>query len=387
MLFQLNHPFDPRGRNPGLLFRLIIPMRIEVSLLLYTTRLLAFAAMLSASAGFAEKPEAIRFGVSSSGVGNPPRSAGGYTSIAQLHQYLEKEFAADGIPVKWIFFKGQGPAVNEALANNQLDFTSLGDLPSYIGRAVGLDARAVLVLSRRTDSYIGVQPNSGIASPKDLAGKRLTFNKGTASQLLANRVFEQAGIQERDVRIVNMEPANGKAAFLAGQVDAIFGTHDLLRLSEAGKVKIIYKSKENPSAYSASHVLVNQKFAERYPDLTRRVVKALVKAAHWASLEANRDSVFCLWGEAGPVKADVYREIYAGIPLGHRLSPLFDAYAYEANRRGIADAHRYKLIRKSYDVNAWIDTHYLDQALKDLNLETFWPQFDKDGRLLPNTKS
>ena len=48
---------------------------------------------------------------------------------------LEEEFKKDGVKVQWTFFKGAGPAVNEALVNKQLDFAWQGDLPSIVHRA------------------------------------------------------------------------------------------------------------------------------------------------------------------------------------------------------------------------------------------------------------
>lgn len=327
------------------------------------------------------KPQVIRFGVSSAGVGQPPRVSTGWTSVAQLHGYLEKEFAPDGIEVKWIFFKGQGPAVNEALANNQLDFTTLGDLPSIIGRSVGLDTRLVLVNNSRLDVYVAVAPESPINKIEDLRGKRIVFHKGTSTQLAVNRILARHGLSEKDVRVVNMEPANAKAAFLAGQVDALFGAFNLITLQEQKKARIIQDTRDLPAATSLGHVLVNQKFAGQYPEATGRVVKALVKAAHWASQEEHRDSVFNLWGTAGVVPASQYRKQYAGIPLAQLLSPLFDDFIVAHDARGVEDAFRFKLIRKTFDVNLWIDDRYLKAALRDLKLETFWPRYDKDGRL------
>ena len=36
------------------------------------------------------------------------------------------------VQIKWLFFAGAGPAVNEAIANEQIDFALQGDLPSVI---------------------------------------------------------------------------------------------------------------------------------------------------------------------------------------------------------------------------------------------------------------
>jgi sulfonate transport system substrate-binding protein len=248
-----------------------------------------------------------------------------------------------------------------------------------VGRSAGLDTRLVLVSGSRADAYIAVPPNSPLKDVGDLRGKRVAFNKGTATQLLANRVLEKYGLEEKDIRVVNMEPANAKAAFLAGQVDAIFGTLDLIRLSAEGKARILWSSKKYPLAASAGHILVNQKFADRYPEHAYRVVKALLKAAHWAGEEANRDSVLKIWGSAGALPESLYRREFKDVHLSTRLSPIFDPYIQAADRQSVSDAYRYKLIRKPFDVDAWIDRRYADAALKELGLEGFWPAFDKDG--------
>jgi sulfonate transport system substrate-binding protein len=338
--------------------------------------------ILLASLARAGNDVTIRFGVSSAGVGNPPRVSTGWTSVAQLHGYLEREFQRDGIAVKWIFFKGQGPAVNEAMANNQIDFTTLGDLPALIGRAAGLDTRLVLVTNSRLDVYVAVPPGSPAARVQDLRGKRIAFHKGTSTQLAVNRILERHGLTEKDVRIVNMEPANAKAALLAGQVDAIFGSFDMMALQEQKKAKVIFDTRNLPAATSLGYVLANQRFAEAHPDLTRRVVKALVEAAHWASREEHRDSLFALWAKAGVVPEALHRRNFEGVPLSDRLSPLFDEFIVAHIRRGVDDAIKYKLIRKPIDPAAWIDTSYVTAALRDLKLEKAWPRHDKAGKTL-----
>ncbi|MES2205924.1 MAG: aliphatic sulfonate ABC transporter substrate-binding protein [Pseudomonadota bacterium] len=327
-------------------------------------------------------PNVIRFGISTAGIGNPPRVSTGWISVAQTQRLLENEFAKDGIKIEWIFFKGQGPAVNEAISNNQLDFTSLGDLPSIIGRSVGLDTRLVLVGTSRSDSYIGVLPNSPIKTLADLKGKRVSFNKGTASQLAANRVFASAGFSEKDIKVISMDPATAKSAFFSGDIDAFFSTLELVKFQKEGKARIIYHTKSLPSASLQGFIVANQKFAKAYPQITQRVVKSLVKAAYWTSEEKNRDAVFKLWGSAGSIPEYVYRQEYQGVPLTHRLNPLFDPFIVERTKQSVKDAYTFKLIRKPFDVDSWIDRSYLNSALKELNLEHHWPQFDASGGLI-----
>ncbi|WP_169307220.1 aliphatic sulfonate ABC transporter substrate-binding protein [Chitiniphilus eburneus] len=336
------------------------------------TLLITLAAPLHA----AEKlPEVIRFGVSSAGVGKPPRVNSGWISVAQLHRYLENEFARDGVKIEWIFFKGQGPAVNEAISNNQLDFTTLGDLPAIVSRSVGVDTRAVLG-SARADIYVVARPGAGIRSIADLRGKRVAFHKGTATQLSAARLFAAHGLSEKDVRIINMEPGTAKAALLSGDIDATFGTLDLVHFRDTGRAVLVYSSRNDtgPGATGQGFVLVNQKFAQRHPQTTTRVVKALVRAAQWSSDPAHREEIFKLWASAGAVPESTYRREYKGIALADRFSPLLDPALASRTRQAAALALQNRLIRKPIDVESWFDRRYLDAALGELGLVGYWDE-------------
>ncbi|WP_249935106.1 hypothetical protein [Azotobacter chroococcum] len=67
-----------------------------------------------APAGAADNPQVIRFGLATVGKGGIPFASSSVTSLAHQRQAIEKELAADGIKVEWTYFKGAGPAVNEA---------------------------------------------------------------------------------------------------------------------------------------------------------------------------------------------------------------------------------------------------------------------------------
>ena len=132
----------------------MLPLRLLRSLLIASL----FA--LPAAAAHADKPATIRIGVAQQGAGDPPTFGGSSAATAQLQQLVEKEFAADGIKVEWLFFKGAGPAVNEAIANKALDFAYQGDLPAVLARANGIKTRLLLAASVRSGVKIAVPPDS-----------------------------------------------------------------------------------------------------------------------------------------------------------------------------------------------------------------------------------
>src|SRR5271166_3189199 len=114
-----------------------------------TRRALAASALGLAAAPFATHParaaaRVVRLGFASIGAGNRQFTGGSAVATAHAEGHLEREFEGENVEIRWFFFAGAGPAVNEALAGNQLDFAIQGDLPSVIGRSNGLPTRIVM---------------------------------------------------------------------------------------------------------------------------------------------------------------------------------------------------------------------------------------------------
>lgn len=112
---------------------------------LLKTMLGGLALAFAVSPVYAEKLSKVRIGVATAGGGEPITWGGSPGSVARLNSWIEEAFKDDGVDVEWVFFKGAGPAVNEALSNKQIDFAYHGDLPSVVGRANGLKTRVLLI--------------------------------------------------------------------------------------------------------------------------------------------------------------------------------------------------------------------------------------------------
>ncbi len=327
-------------------------------------------------------PEVIRFGFLGVGVGSPPRMSASWLAFAQQQRRIEQAFAGQGVTVEWVFFKGAGPAVNEALTNRQLDFTALGDLPAIIGRSVGVDTRLVLTLAPRSEYYVVARPGVGIRGVADLRGRRVAFHKGTATQLAANRMLKAHGLTEKDLRVVNLDLAAQTAAFQSGDIDALFGNLAVLRLQDLGIAEVVHDTKADPASSTQTYILVSEAFATRYPQTTQRVVGALLGTAAWASDEARRDEVVRHWGETGSISEATYRREYRTRALPEILSPLIDPFIVARLRQSVGEALDFRLIRRPFEVEAWIDRRYLEQALAEQGLGEAWPSFDADGQPL-----
>jgi sulfonate transport system substrate-binding protein len=349
----------------------------------YLPQFLIYAALTFTSMhAAAEKPAVIRIGVAQQGAGDPPTFGGSPAATVQIQQLLEKEFAADGIKVQWLFFKGAGPAVNEAIADNALDFAYQGDLPSVLARANGLKTRILLESGVRYGVKVGVPPDSDIKSIKDLKGRRVAIFRGTNLQLVADNVLAANQLDEHALRVINLDTASSLAALASKGIDASVNDYHLYRLRDQGLARIIYESQhDGPQFTRQAHLLVLDGFDKAHPDIVQRVVNVFVQASQWSSDEANRDALFKLWAKSG-VSYGSWQAEFADQRLKDRNSPLIDPFIVARYKAVAQDALNLKLIRQPVDVDSWFEPRYLDNALRTQKLEHYWTRYDAAGKPL-----
>ncbi|MCC8402278.1 ABC transporter substrate-binding protein [Paraburkholderia sp. MMS20-SJTN17] len=359
-----------------------IPRTFLKTVFLLRSALLAAVLAFASSQAHADKPAVIRIGVAQQGAGDPPTFGGSPAATVQQLQLLEKEFAADGIKIEWLFFKGAGPAVNEAIADKSLDFAFQGDLPSVLGRANGLKTRILLESGVRVGVKFAVPPDSPVQSVKDLKGRRVSIFRGTNLQLVADNVLAANQLDERDLRVINLDSASALAALSSKGVDASVNDYHLYKLRDQGLAKIIYESQTGgPQFTRQSHLLVLDDFDRAHPDIVQRVVNAFVKGAQWSSEEANRDALFKLWEKSGVSYASWQAE-FANQTLKSRNSPLIDPFIVARYKAVASDALKLKLIRQPVVVDGWFEPRYLENALHSQSLEHYWTRYDAQGKPL-----
>ena len=133
---------------------------------------------------------------------------------------LEPRLAAKGITVQWTEFPA-GPQLLEGLNVGSIDFGTVGEAPPIFAQAAG--ANLVYVghepPSPRSEAII-VQKDSKLRSVADLKGRKVALNKGSNVHFLLLRALEKAGIAYSEIQTVFLPPAEGRAAFERGAVDA-----------------------------------------------------------------------------------------------------------------------------------------------------------------------
>lgn len=333
--------------------------------------LLAGASTLLSACGGQEAVKTIRVGAVGGAQGR--NSSTGNVTIAQANGFFDREFAKDGIKTQVVYFVGTGPAINEAFAQGQLDFAEYGGLPNVIGLAGGAPTKLLVARHSASSYYLAASTAPGrpvIESVAQMKGHKVALQMGTMPHILLVKLLERHGLSDKDVQVVNLQSAEANAAFVAGAVDALFGSTAILLLRDRGQARIIGSSKEAPPGLNLGGFLVHRDFEKEHPDITARVTKVMVQTYNWASRPENRDALLALYGRSG-VPVRYYGEDYPA-PLKDRFSPLIDPQVRTGYQQ-IADfALSRKLIRAQPDFNAWFEPSYQQKALKELGLEGYW---------------
>lgn len=346
----------------------------------FSAAALGALALATARAQSADKPAVIRIGFPNAGTGGRPLGGGSYTSNAHHLRAIDEEFKADGIRIEWKFFPGAGPALNESLANGLVDFgLGHGDLPVLVGRSTGLKHKVIASSGRGGDSYFVVPTASGAKTVADLKGKRIATFKGTASQLTLNRWFDKFGLSDKDFRVISLDSDSTLAALSTGDIDGTVRAP--FDLEARGVARRIHEILDDPYITRPGTIWVSDAFETRYPQLVQRFVTRLVKVAHWSTQEANRERQYQLWATSGTPYIDYKVQWDRTRDLRDRINPLLDEYYSASLQRSIDEVKKYKLVRRDVTLDGWLEPKYLNQALKDLQLEDHWPRQDADGKV------
>jgi sulfonate transport system substrate-binding protein len=282
-------------------------------------------------------------------------SGGGLVDVIRDQQLFEKALAADGIKVQWNFFKGAGPAINEAFANDQVDLAYLGDLAAIVGKSNGLDTRLLSATGRDIKLYLGVLPGSGIKTLADLKGKRVGIFRGTAAQLSFDAALVSQGLTEKDFKVINLDFSASTSALVAKQIDATWGASNLTALRARGLVDIPLTTKDLNGAGSIQSVLVGSgAFVDAHPDVIKRLLKAQEQAQKWVSDEANKDAYIQLVSGLAGYPAVILQSDLGDEKLGQLFQTQLDATFLKNLDASIKLASEQRLIRKPFNTAGWV---------------------------------
>jgi sulfonate transport system substrate-binding protein len=192
---------------------------------------------------------------------------------------LEAEFAKDGTTIRWVQSAGSNKAL-EFLNAGSLDFGSTAGAAALIGRINGNPIKSVYVYSRPEWTALVTQADSKVKTVSDLKGQRVAVTRGTDPHIFLVRALAEAGMTEKDVKLVLLQHPDGRTALERGDVVAWAGLDPMMASAEIESgARLFYRK---PEANTWGVLNVREAFAAENPETVARVLAAYEKARIWA---------------------------------------------------------------------------------------------------------
>lgn len=215
----------------------------------------------------------------------------GTLTILKARGDLETRLASQGIEVRWSEFPA-GPQLLEALNVGSIDFGTVGEAPPIFAQAAGAD---LVYVANQPPAPKGeailVTKDSPLKTVADLRGKKVALNKGSNVHYLLVKALEKAGVPYAAIQPVFLPPADARAAFEKGAVDAWVIWDPFFAAAEK---QLGARVLADGSGLVSNHqfYLASRGYADQHPQVVQAIVEELARLDAWA--EKNPKDVAAL---------------------------------------------------------------------------------------------
>jgi sulfonate transport system substrate-binding protein len=221
------------------------------------------------------------------------------TAILKTNGELEKALAPLGVRVSWHEFTSGLPLL-EAVNTGTVDFgADVADTVPLFAQAAGARLAYIAEESASPSAQaILVGAESPIKTPADLKGKKVAVTKGAGSHFLLLAALAKAGLSFKDISPAYLTPADGRAAFIGGNVDAWVAWDPFLTSAQRQSNARILADGGNGLASYKRYYLSSAAFADRRGDVLNVIFGKLDETGKWVKAHPKDAATLLagLWG-------------------------------------------------------------------------------------------
>ncbi|MDH0142484.1 aliphatic sulfonate ABC transporter substrate-binding protein [Aquipseudomonas alcaligenes] len=223
-------------------------------------------------------------------------------SLLKSQGNLEQALADQDIRVSWHEFASGQPLL-EALNVGNIDLSAdVADTVPVFAQAAGAQ---LAYFARETPSpaaqAILVRDGSPLRNLADLKGKKVAVTKAAGAHYLLIAALAKAGLKFSDIQPAYLTPADGRAAFENGKVDAWVIWEPFLSAAQRQLPTRTLEGSQGLASYQR-YYLTSSRFAAAHPQVLQTVYRELAEAGDW--LRANPAEAARilgpLWGNLDP---------------------------------------------------------------------------------------
>ena len=196
---------------------------------------------------------------------------------------------AIGEKIDWRRFNS-GPQVITAIASGDVQIGNLGSSPLAAAASRNLPIVAFIVSAQINSSEaLVVRNGSQIDAPKDLIGKTIATPFVSTSHYSLLGALKHWGLDTRQVKVVNLQPAQIAAAWKRGDIDGAFVWSPALgEIRKTGKTLTDATEVGQWGAPTFEVWVVRKDFAEKHPEVVAKFAKITLDS--FADYAANKSS-------------------------------------------------------------------------------------------------
>ncbi|MDB5502999.1 MAG: putative transporter, substrate-binding protein [Tardiphaga sp.] len=221
------------------------------------------------------------------------------TAILKTNGELEKALAPLGVKISWHEFSSGLPLL-EAINTGNVDFgADVADTVPLFAQAAGAKLAYIAEESASPSAQaILVPAESPIKSVADLKGKKIAVTKGAGSHFLLLAALGKAGLTFKDISPAYLPPADGRIAFVGGNVDAWVAWDPFLTSAQRASNARVLTDGGNGLASYKRYYLSSAAYADRRSDVLSVIYRQLDNTGKWVKAHPKDAASLLagLWG-------------------------------------------------------------------------------------------
>lgn len=293
----------------------------------------------------------------------------GIVAVAKELGYIDEELEELGFEVEYSGF-ANGVAVNEAIVADEIELSTLGDVPTAVGIANEVGFTWIGVGMSTYNNVIVVPTDSNIQSVKELEGKRVAYGVGTTYQYLYESVIQEFGIDGDSIEVLNLMNSDAINTMLAGDADAVVvGENWGTALEAEGTGRILLNTEDYPQWAPQDMIVGRTDFLEENPEVAVALHKALIRARETFKEDPEKYYV-TLSGKSIENHPEIGDAIYNkdNGEFAYLIAEITDSNREREQK--LADfLYGIERVTTKADISGSLDNSYYEKAKKELEAE------------------
>lgn len=255
-------------------------------------------------------------------------------TLLKLQGTLEKELGPQGVKISWFEFSSGLPLLESLNVGNVDISADVADTVPVFAQAAGADLTYFAREEASPDAQaILVPQTSSLTTLAQLKGKRIAVTKAAGSHYFLIAALAKANLSFKDITPAYLAPADGRAAFETGQVDAWVTWEPFVASAERQQHARVLSQGQGIASYQR-YYLASSAYARNHPEILALIYRELAKTGVWIKAHPSEAAALLgpLWGnlDSATVEQANARRTYQVRPVTreglHEQQQIADAF-------------------------------------------------------------